>query len=290
VGSRIAVSVRRIGACTNGVRIGRRRRGATIAMSSEPPARGFVWIVIGRRGPLPHERYVIAVYGHEEGAQAQAARWRRQYLKGGVDVERYAVLDGSTLPTERSPSMAKPNYVTLVQAAKAEIVARGVDVDATECNRFQITKLAASRMAAIDPDVGLLATNPPHNNCDGYAVDVVCWKDGVIVDILGKGNEGPNTPLWQENANPVDPARWRPAPAIITRETPPPRPAPATDSVAMLARLDRLETIVDALRVAGGELEILRKQLALLDDEVQHLQRRRYVSKFFGMTIVSVPE
>jgi hypothetical protein len=55
---------------------------------------GFVWVVIGRRGPVPHERYVIAVYGHAAGADAQAQRFRRQYPMGDVTVERYTVLNG----------------------------------------------------------------------------------------------------------------------------------------------------------------------------------------------------
>jgi hypothetical protein len=53
---------------------------------------GYVWIVIGCRGPL-QERYVVAVYRHAAGAEAQAARWRRAHPRGTVDVERYTVLE-----------------------------------------------------------------------------------------------------------------------------------------------------------------------------------------------------
>ena len=55
-----------------------------------------VWVVIGRKSPQSHTRYVIEVWGHREGADAQAARWRRQHPKGEADVEKYTVLDGVT--------------------------------------------------------------------------------------------------------------------------------------------------------------------------------------------------
>jgi hypothetical protein len=117
----------------------------------------------------------------------------------------------------------KPNYLGLVQAARADIVGRGLDVDASECNRFEVLKRAASIIARVDPDVGLLS-KPTGNNCEGYAVDVLCWKDGIIVDCLGAGRDGPCTALWQENPNPVDPGRWRPP--VLEREQPAPVPAP----------------------------------------------------------------
>jgi hypothetical protein len=53
----------------------------------------YVWIVIGCRGLL-QERYVVAVYGHAAGAEAQAARWLREHPRGRVEVERYTVLNG----------------------------------------------------------------------------------------------------------------------------------------------------------------------------------------------------
>ena len=145
--------------------------------------------------------------------------------------------------------MAKPNYLDVVRAVKAELVAAGVNVDADETSRAEITFRAAERIHwRLDPQVGLLykATGNHHRE---RAVDILCWPDGVIVDVLGAGNEGINTVLWMENAIPVDPSRWRapfiyadqsgptPSPPPAAPEPPPPhQPQPATPPVAVPRR------------------------------------------------------
>jgi hypothetical protein len=56
-----------------------------------------VWVVIGRRSQHADARHVIEVWGHQDGAEAQAARWRRQHPRGEVHVERYTVLEPRSL-------------------------------------------------------------------------------------------------------------------------------------------------------------------------------------------------
>src|SRR6059036_2789423 len=103
----------------------------------------------------------------------------------------------------------KPNYIDIVRVVKSELVAAGVDVDRDETSRAEITFRVADRIhRRWNPDVGLLFKDSG-NQVRERAVDILCWPDGVIVDILGAGREGPKTPLWQENGVPVDPGRWR---------------------------------------------------------------------------------
>jgi len=124
----------------------------------------------------------------------------------------------------------KPNYIDIVRVVKSELVAAGVDVDKDEVSRAEITFRVADRIhRRWNPDVGLLFKDTG-NQVRERAVDILCWPDGIIVDILGAGREGPNTPLWQENGVPVDPGRWRvpfvyadtePAPADPIPDLPP---------------------------------------------------------------------
>jgi len=130
----------------------------------------------------------------------------------------------------------KPNYLDIVRTVKSELVAAGVNVDKDEESRAEITFRVADRIyRRWNPDVGLLYKSPPHNNVRERAVDILCWRDGIIVDILGKGAEGPNTPLWMENSVPVDPSAWRqpfpyadtePLPVVPPPYEPPPQNQP----------------------------------------------------------------
>ena len=88
---------------------------------------------------------------------------------------------------------------------KAQLQARGVDLTGP-CGAFAITKRVAWGLRATG--AGLLS-KPSGNNCDGFAVDIVAFPTGLIVDILGDAGNA-NTPLWN-TGEPVDPARYRPA-------------------------------------------------------------------------------
>jgi hypothetical protein len=96
----------------------------------------------------------------------------------------------------------------IVASAKADLVARGVDLSG-ECGAFQITRLAAWRLRAIG--AGLLAKTSGAQ-CQGFAVDVVAFPDGRTFDVLIDGGQA-NGPDWRQHL-PHDPAvasRWRAA-------------------------------------------------------------------------------
>ncbi len=124
----------------------------------------------------------------------------------------------------------KHNYVALVQAARRDTINAGIDVNADECSRFAVVTRAASLIAQVEPGIGLLY-KPTGNQCQERAVDILCWPDGVIVDVLGAGPDGPCSAIWMENPVRVDPSRWRPPvlPADVPRpvpDAPPPVPQP----------------------------------------------------------------
>lgn len=140
----------------------------------------------------------------------------------------------------------------IVARAKAEEVAAGNNPDNSadgECSRFNIVNRAAAMLAGEGAGVLYKATG---NNCRERSVDIIAYPSGRIIDVLGAGAEGPNTPQWFEQT-PVDPARWRPAypvgaGPIVTPPTPPtPDPVPPTppvltvDLTPVLTRLDALQ-------------------------------------------------
>ena len=98
-----------------------------------------------------------------------------------------------------------PNHQQAVIDAKAELVALGEDLTGP-CGAFKITRKVAQMLTPSEPDAGLLA-KPTGNNCLGYAVDIICYNDGVIYDILGDAG-GSNDPQWNFGGS-VDPSRWR---------------------------------------------------------------------------------
>jgi hypothetical protein len=77
---------------------------------------------------------------------------------------------------------------------------------------FEVTKRVA--WALRSEGAGLLS-KPSGNNCQGYAVDIVVYPNGVHYDMVGDGG-GANIPQWLLVIDPatggpllVDPARWR---------------------------------------------------------------------------------
>ena len=94
-----------------------------------------------------------------------------------------------------------------VAAVKAQLQAQGVDLSGP-CGAFAITKRVAWGLR--HQGCGLLS-KPGGNNCEGFATDIVMFKDqgGQIIDILGDGG-GANAPQWGVSDT-VDPTRWRAA-------------------------------------------------------------------------------
>ena len=128
----------------------------------------------------------------------------------GLELTSPAPGPGPTLsPPAPAPSpvplLAPSPTPTFVAGVKAQLQARGVDLTGP-CGAFAITKRVAWGLRATG--AGLLS-KPSGNNCDGFAVDIVAFPTGMIVDILGDAGNG-NTPLWN-TGEPVDAARYRPA-------------------------------------------------------------------------------
>lgn len=163
----------------------------------------------------------------------------------------------------------------IVAAAKAQVVNEmhiDPDTGPDECGRWEITRRAAAMLSR--EGAGLL-DKQTGNQCRGFAVDIIAYPDGTIVDVLGRGNEGPSTPLWQINPNKVDPARWRPAPPLLTTapptstERPPePAPGPAPEPAPNVAALDaKLDSIL-------FQLAQLRQQGELNGQKTEHVEQR----------------
>jgi len=152
----------------------------------------------------------------------------------------------------------------IVAAAKAQTIAAGINPDAPasdECARFEVTKRVAIALQAEGAGVLL---KPTGNNCQGFAVDIIAYKDGTIVDILGGGPQGPNTPMWVVNPTRVDPSRWAAPPE--PQAQPPAAsdlPPDITDLLNAVRRMDaRLEAIQQSL-------ESLRESQATDTEKIQ---------------------
>lgn len=161
------------------------------------------------------------------------------------------------------PAVAQSvDHTDVVVTAKAAAVNAGINVDADECSRFEITKRVAVLLAG--EHAGLL-DKPSGNNCQGFAVDIIAYPSGAIVDILGSGSDGPNTPHWLVQA-PVDPARYR-APIA---DGPPPARAPASEPPATQedhdAAIHRIEAQLEAIR---ADLATLRTQSDANTEKIQ---------------------
>ena len=109
---------------------------------------------------------------------------------------------------------------------------------------FEVTKAVARRLNA-----GVLR-KPTGNNQDGFAVDIVCFSDGRIFDML-VDSDGAAVPGWGEaHGSPVDPGRCQiPPPGSHTLPPPAPPPPPSDHATADLQR---------------AQLNELREQVALL--------------------------
>ncbi len=159
-----------------------------------------------------------------------------------------------------SPSLTwaqAPDQTDTVRAIRAQVIASGIDIDASECSRFLVTNRVAAKLE-VAYGAGL-HYKPTGNNCRERSVDVIQFKDGSLVDILGAGPEGPNSPHWMV-LSPVDPATWRepypvddptPTPVPVPEPTPvpPPTPLPAVDLSLILSRLDALQAELKAHEV-----------------------------------------
>jgi Tfp pilus assembly protein FimV len=98
-----------------------------------------------------------------------------------------------------------PNHYALIKQAKDELVALSTDLSGP-CGAFKIVQRAVPYIQASDPAAGFLSKTSG-NNCGGFAVDIVCYNDGVIYDVLIDAGAS-NGPSWSFSGT-VDPGRYR---------------------------------------------------------------------------------
>lgn len=191
----------------------------------------------------------------------------------------------------------------IVQQVKSQLESQGKDLSGP-CGAFAITK----RVAWILRSTGAgLLSKPSGNNCDGYAVDIICYPNGFIRDILGDGG-GANDPHWPDPDEVVDPSRYRPAIDPGDAITPIPEPAPSQPPVApsdppvdLTPILEEISSLKAANAVLRASLEQLRKdtwtyigQIATSVDELEkskHAVRSVNTSRVWGHAhTVEVPD
>lgn len=160
-----------------------------------------------------------------------------------------------------APAFAQhPDHTSVVTAVKADLVARGFDLsspgDTTPCNVFAITKRVAWQLK----DEGIGYVKKGGNNCGGFSVDALMYRDGTVIDTLIGSGEA-NTPAWNNvGTRPV--TDWA-APVDPGDHEPPPLPPPPTpDLTALIARVAALEALaadlarrVDTVHTEVGAVE-----------------------------------
>jgi len=148
----------------------------------------------------------------------------------------------------------------LVQQVKAQLEAKGLDLSGP-CGAFAIVKRVAWLLR--DSGAGLL-DKPAGNNCNGYAVDIVCYPNGKIRDILGDAG-GANIPQWQDGElEVVDPGRYRMAldPGDEPLPSPPlPTPTPQPPSVEVAHLLIALDQLRDGQIALGQQIDTLIQRI-----------------------------
>lgn len=113
------------------------------------------------------------------------------------------LLEGSVDPPPPSGPIPEMS-AAYVAAVKAQLEREGLSLSGP-CGAFRITKRVAWGLR--DGGAGLLSKTSG-NNCDGYATDIIVYRDGRAFDILGDGGNA-NVPNWLPT-DVDDPAgRWR---------------------------------------------------------------------------------
>ena len=176
-------------------------------------------------------------------------------------------------------TLQQTDHRDIVRAAKAQVInelridpdANGPNPAEPECPRWEIVWRTALMLTG--EGAGLLEKTTG-NRCRNFAVDIIAYRDGTIVDVLCGGNEGPSTPCWSVNPNKVDPARWRPAPDLPATPAPS-SPPPVQGGEITAADLAALNAKLDALRDSIlFHLDQLQQQGERNGEKVEHVEGR----------------
>jgi hypothetical protein len=160
--------------------------------------------------------------------------------------------------------MAPTDQAALVAVIKQRLEDRGLNLSGPD-GAFEITRRVAWELR--DQGAGVLSKTTG-NNAHGFAVDIVCFRDGTYADCLVDAG-GANTPAWQINGGVIDVSRWT-APSDPGDEQPAPAPTPTPEPPrptsddplrdAVLQFLEQYGPTIDALEAnTNAVLELSRK-------------------------------
>ena len=171
--------------------------------------------------------------------------------------------------------LQQTDHRDIVQAAKRQVVNElHIDPDdpnaRDECGRFEITWRVALMLSG--EGAGLI--RKVGNNCRGFSPDAIMYVDGTVVDVLGRGNEGPTTPMWliQPQKRPI--TDWAVAPPLPTTAPPPASVPPEPESAAIAALGVRLDAIFEQLDELRQQSEVLRQQGDVNGAKIEHVEHR----------------
>ena len=155
----------------------------------------------------------------------------------------------------------------IVEQAKSDLLAAGKDLSGNN-GAFLITMEAASRI----PGAGVL-DKPSGNHAEFqgafYAVDIIAFPDGRIVDVLTDGGRA-NGPTWDDNKAPVAASRFRPAVSILE-----PKPQPdVVDLVQLSIVMEKLQVIDARINDVGAKILHIEEMIVNLRSAVQVTDER----------------
>lgn len=178
----------------------------------------------------------------------------------------------------------------IVRQVKDDLVARGFDLSGP-CGAFQITKRVALILNPTrSPQGAGLLFKDWGNNCDGYAVGIICYPDGRHYDIL-QDDGGLNGPVWNLEPVNVDPDRYRIPVEVDDAPRPDPRPdpVPPPPPVDLAPIIQLIDQLMVAVLAAQAELAGIRLELAGLKARPEPTHPD-YRGSFLGRAIIMRPD
>jgi hypothetical protein len=192
---------------------------------------------------------------------------------------------------EKEPPVSIPNRFSVVQ----EEFNKQAPAPGNEASWGEFTRRVARRLHAEDPKWGLVTKQPGEGQHEGFAIDVIAYREPYRqVDILAGTRWPEATPAWQE----IDPQHYRPLNVWAVpvmggdqgdpgdENDQPQKPVP----VDLKPVFDAIDSVADELTHA---LEIEREErrkvqsdlnriIAAVDKLIQLLTQERSTSRSFG--------